>query len=205
MQLYEQSQIADCASNSAAHKIKERITEAAALCGIADYWKVRKWHDEFRLEPDQISHALFSFINTAISLESLQAIWILCCGLHSWYTQSERLGAKSVYDACIARAHELNVDFAAFVTKATPQWNSIVIHLSESSTGLDKYDVCQTSRSKEQDAISALYSDMSVEESLDHLKTVENMRWALDHYFVVLKKVQAYSESVNERLTKLLH
>lgn len=205
MQLYEQSQIADCASNNAAYKIKERITEAAALCGVADYWKVRKWHDEFRLEPDQISHALFSFINTATSLESLQAIWILCCGLHSWYTQSERLGAKSVYDACIARARELNVDCAAFVAKATPQWNSIVIHLSESSTGLDKYDVCQTSRSKEQNAISALYSDMSVEESLDHLKTVENMRWALDHYFVVLKKVQAYSESVNERLTKLLH
>lgn len=203
-QLYDQSEIADCSSNNAAYKIKDRVVEAAALCGIEDYWELRKWHDELRLKPDQISHALFSFIKTATSLESLQAIWILCCGLHSWYTQSERLGAKSIYDACTDRAHELNVDFAAFVAQATPQWNSIVIHLSESSKGLDNYDVYKSSRSEELDAISALYSDMSVEESLDHLKTVENLRWVLDHYSVVLEKVLAYSESVNERLTKLL-
>lgn len=203
-QLYAQSEIADNSSNDAAYKIKDRITEAAALCGIADYWELRKWHDEFRLKPDQISHALFSFINTATTLESLRAIWILCCGLHSWYTHSERLSAKSIYDACTDRAHELNVDFAAFVAQATPQWNSIVIHLSKSSKGLDEYDVYKSSRSEELNAISALYSDMSVEESLEHLKTVENSRWALEHYTVVLEKVLASSETVDERLTKLL-
>jgi hypothetical protein len=68
-QLYDQSEIADCSSNNAAYKIKDRIAEAAALCSIADYWELRKWHDEFRLKPDQISRALFSFINTANSLE----------------------------------------------------------------------------------------------------------------------------------------
>ena len=141
---------------------------------------------------------------TATSIESLQAIWLLCCGLHSWYTQSERLGAKSIYDACTERAHELNVDFTAFVAQATPQWNSIVIHLAEASKGLDEYEVYKSSHSEEQDAISALYSDMSAEESLDHLKTVENARWALEHYAVVLEKVIVSSEAVDERLTKLL-
>ena len=203
-QLYAQSEIADNSSNDAAYKIKDRITEAAALCGITDYWELRKWNDEFRLKPDQISHALFSFINTATSIESLQAIWILCCGLHSWYTQSERLGAKSIYDACIERAQELNVDFTAFAAQATPQWNSIVIHLAESSKSLDEYEVYKSSCTEEQDAISALYCDMSAEESLDHLKTVENGRWALEHYAVVLEKVLVSSEAVDERLTKLL-
>ena len=204
VQLYAQSEIADNSSNDAAYKIKDRITEAAALCGITDYWELRKWNDEFKLKPDQISHALFSFINTATSIESLQAIWILCCGLHSWYTQSERLGAKSIYDACTERAQELNVDFTAFVAQATPQWNSIVIHLAESSKSLDEYEVYKSSRTEEQDAISALYCDMSAEESLDHLKTVENARWALEHYAVVLEKVIVSSEAVDEKLTKLL-
>lgn len=203
-QLYDQSEIADYSSNDAAYKIKDRITEAAALCGIADYWELRKWHNEFRLKPDQISHALFSFIFTATSLESLQAIWILCCGLYSWYTQSERLGAKHIYDACAKRAHELDVDFAAFVAQSTPQWEAIVIHLSESSKESDEYAVYKSIRQEEVDAIVSFYSDLSVDEAIDSLKTVEKMRWSLEHYSVVLEKVLASSEAVDERLTKLL-
>ena len=139
--LYEQSEIADFSSNSAAYKIKDHITEASALCGIADYWELRKWNDEFRLKPDQIYHSLFSFIKTATSIEDLQAIWILCCGLHSWYTQSERLGAKHIYDDCIKRSCELNVDFAAFVSQLTPQWDSIVVYLTELSKNWDENDM----------------------------------------------------------------
>ena len=204
-QLYAQSEIADFSSNNAAYEIKNRITEAATLCGIADYWELRKWSDEFRLNPDQIYHSLFAFIKTATRAEDLKAIWILCCGLHSWYTQSERLGTKGVYDACTERSHDLNVDFAAFVAQATPQWNSIVIHISESSKGLDEYDVYMPRRSEELNAISALYSDLSIDKSLEHLKTVEKSRWALEHYSVVLEKVLSGNESIDARLTKLLN
>ena len=203
-QLFAQSEIADNSSNDAAYKIKNRITEAAALCGIADYWELRKWHDEFRLKPDQISHALFSFINTATSLESLQAIWILCCGLNSWYTQSERLGASHIYDACVKRSRELNVDFSAFVSQLTPQWDSIIVHLTESSRNLDHYEVYKSSHSEELGTISEMYNEFSVDESIDQLMTVENARWALDHYSVVLEKVLTSNEAVVERLTKLL-
>lgn len=203
-QLFEQSEIADQSSNHAAYKIKDCITEAATSCGIADYWELRKWSDEFRLNPAQIYHSLFGFIKTATCLEELQAIWILCCGLHSWYTQSERLGAKSIYDACVYRAHELNVDFSSFVSKATPQWDSIVIHLLEASTVSDEYDVYKSRSSEELDAIHALYNDLSIDESLDHLKAVENTRWTLDHYTVVLEKVLVSDKAVDERLTKLL-
>lgn len=203
-QLYEQSEIADFSGNNAAYKIKDRITEAATLCGIADYWELRKWNDEFRLKPSHINHALFSFISTATCIEELQAIWILSCGLHSWYTQSERLGAKNIYDACANRSHELSVDFAAFVVQVTPQWNSIVSHLSESAMGLDEHDVHRSKHSEERDTISELYNDFSVDESLDHLKTVESTRWVLEHYSVVLEKILSSSETIDEQLTKLL-
>lgn len=204
-QLYEQSEIADRSSNHAAYEINNCIGEAAVFCGIEDYWELRKWNDEFRLKPDRIYHSLLTFIKTATRIEELQAIWILCCGLHSWYTQSERLGAKSIYDSCIDRAHELNVDFAAFATQLTPQWDSIVVHLAESAKGQHEYDVYKSKYSVERDAISALYNNFSVDESLDHLKTVESTRWALEHYSVVLEKVLASSEAVDERLTKLLY
>ena len=203
-QLYDQSEIANYSGNNADYKIKDRITETAALCGIADYWELRKWNDEFRLKPAQIGHALFSFINTATCIESLQAIWILCCGLHSWYTQSERLGAKSIYDACTVRAQELNVDFAAFVVQVTPQWNSILTYLAESSKDLDDYDVNTSKRSDEVDAIAAFYSNLSVDEAIDRLKTVEKSRWSLEHYSVVLEKVLVSSNSADGQLTKLL-
>ena len=204
-QLFEQSEIADRSSNHAAYEINNCIGEAAVFCGIEDYWELRKWNDEFRLKPDQIYHSLFTFIKTATRIEELQAIWILCCGLHSWYTQSERLGAKSIYDSCINRAHELNVDFATFVTQLTPQWDSIVVHLAKSAKGQHDYDVYKSKHSEERNAISALYNDFSVDEALVHLKTVESTRWALEHYSVVLEKVLASNEAVDERLTKLLY
>lgn len=203
-QLYEQSEIADQYSNHASYDIKNCISESASSCGIADYWELRNWSDEFRLKPDQIYHSLFAFIKTAATIADLQAIWILSCGLHSWYTQDERLGAKNIYDACLGRASELNVDFATFVSQATPQWDSIIRHLSNSASGLGEYEVHKPSHSDESAAISALYNSLSVDESLEHLKTAEKIYWALEHYSVVLEKVLASSEASNAKLTKLL-
>lgn len=204
LQLYSQSEIADFSANDAAHEIKDRITEAAVSCSIADYWELRKWNDEFRLNPDLIYNSLFTFISSAERDEELYAVWILCCGLHSWYTQSERLGAKNIYVACVNRAHELNIDFASFVSQTTPQWNSIVNHISEVSTVSKEYDVYKSRAAEERDAISMSYNNLSVDESLNHLITVENTQWAFDHYSVVLDKVLASDEHVNDRLTKLL-
>ena len=203
-QLLEQSEIAEMSSNHAGYEIKNCITETAALCGIVDYWELRKWGDEFRINPDLIYHSLFEFIKTASNQEDLQAIWILSCGIHSWYTQSERLGAKSIYDACVNRAGELNIDFASFVSQRTPQWASIVLHLSKETRGFDESAAYQTRRLEEHEAISALHKDLSVEESLDYLKTVEHTRWAADHYLAVLEKVLASEESNQEHLERLL-
>lgn len=203
--LYEQSEIADLSSNHASYDIKNCIVEAAAACGIADYWELRKWNDEFRLSPDQIYHSLFAFIKTANCLEELQAIWMLSCGIHSWYTQSERLGAKCIYDACMNRAREFDADFTSFVSRVTPQWESIIVYLSEESRGFGEYGVYKARSSEELNAIFELHNDLSIDESLDHLKTVEHMRWANDHFIVVMEKLFACDEYSQEHLLRLLH
>lgn len=41
-QLYVQSKIADLSSNHTAYEIKHCIAKAATICGISDYWELRK-------------------------------------------------------------------------------------------------------------------------------------------------------------------
>lgn len=82
---------------------------------------------------NQIYHSLFEFIKTANKLEELQVIWILSCGIYSWYTQSERFGAKCIYYTCINRSPEIGVDFASFAAQMTPQWKTIVFNCSDES------------------------------------------------------------------------
>ena len=201
-QLYEQSQIAERSGNDVVHDIKDCLAKAAALCGIADYWEQRKWNDEFRLDPKRIYHSLFEFITNADSLEDLQAMWILSCGIHSWYTQSERYGAKCIYYACMNKALELDVDFALFVSKATPQWKKIVMHLSNDSNNKDYRNLHHTVVDRA--AIDEQYSGLSVDESLDLLTTVEQTRWSADHYAVVLEKILACDEDISNLLDRFL-
>ena len=203
--LYVQSEIADLSSNHAAYEIKLCIAKAATICGITDYWELRNWNDEYRLCPNQIYHSLFEFIKTANKLEELQVIWILNCGIHSWYTQSERLGAKCIYNACISRAQELDVDFASFVSQVTPQWEAIVLNCTNESSNPGENDVYRAKRLAVLSEINTQYNGLSADESLDYLATVERTRRSTDHYAVVLEKILACNENVQERLVRLLH
>ena len=201
-QLYEQSKIASKSSNHATYDINNCITKVATACGITDYWELRKWGEEYRLNPSQINLSLFEFIKAATELKDLQAIWILSCGIHSWYTQSERYGALSIYNACLVKAQELNVDFYKFVSRVTPQWESILTHISQDSSNCAKD---HQERINDISAISAVYNDLPVDEAIDCLVAVERERLATDHYRIVLEKVLACNEAVQERVVRLLH
>ena len=202
--LYKQSQIADLSSNRASYEIKNSITKAAVQCGIADYWELRKWHDEFRLDPDQIYHALFDFINNAKNIETLQAVWILCCGIQSWYTQKERQGAKCIYDACLKKAIKLNLEFTSFVSQRTPHWMSIITHMDTSTNFDEDLNGYITKRSTKLASIQASYDTLSIDESIDVLVTIEHERSAQNHYRIVLNKILASVTNVKENLSKLL-
>lgn len=202
--LYRQSQIADFSSNRASYEIKNSITKAAARTGLADYWDLRKWHDEFRLKPDHIYLALFEFINNALDAETLKAIWILCCGIHSWYTQGERQGTKCIYDACLKKSEDLNFDFNSFVSQTTPHWMSIITHASQGIIDIDEQNEYEAQKSAELAAIQSFYDSISVDEALESLIAIEHERWAQEHYNIVLNKILASEVSVNENLSKYL-
>lgn len=126
--LYCQSEIADYSSNHASYEIKNELSKAAVACGLSDFWELRAWSDDFRLSPDQIYHSLFEFINNATTASDLEALWILSCGIHSWYTQDGRNGAQNIFNACVAQAQKIGVDFSSFAMELTPQWISIISH-----------------------------------------------------------------------------
>ena len=203
-QLYEQSNIADHFNNYYSYDIENIITEAAAVSGISDYWELRNWNDEFRLKPDQINNSLLGFIKKASSQKELNAIWILCCGIHSWYTQSERIEVENIYNACINRAREIDIDFASYVVQVTPEWETIVRFLSDQSGNLDE-SVVSNSRSEERNAITEFHNSLPVNESLDYLKSVEHSRGATIHYSIVLHKLLSGAENVQEHLKQFLY
>ncbi len=202
--LYKQSRIAELSSNHAAYEISNNITKAAATCGIIDYWELRNWDDEFAMNPDQIYHSLFEFIHNAVNEVDLEVIWILSCGIHSWYTQQDRSGAKCIYDACQEKATELNVDFVLKVKLLTPQWGVIIEHLSERSNRKTDSDGYSSGCAKDIDAIQVQYADISIAESLELLSPLKASTNPVDHYYIVLKKILSSETECSENLKSFL-
>lgn len=203
--LYRQSKIADRYNNRASNEIDNSLTKAAVFCGISDYWELRKWSDDFRLKPDQIYQSLFEFINVANDINDIKAIWILCCGIHSWYRQEERYGAKNIYYECLKKAACLNFDFAAFVADLTPQWSSIISYLSDKSDHSEEYAKNAIQRTAAREKLYAHYNELSLEDSLDFLVNKENTRDSMDHYNAVFEKIIAFEGDCSLELTRFIN
>ena len=202
--LYKQSKIADLSDNRAAYKISRSIVRTAASCGISDYWVLRDWDDEFRLNTDRIHCAMLEFISHVNDTEELEAIWILCCGIHSWYTQAEQYNAKQVYDACQKKARDLNMNFDSFVLQLTPQWAVIEKHLSEATVSAN--DLKSSHRESDDFAtIRAQHDKLSLDDSLDVLTVAETRRSSIIHYSVVLEKVLSYEHEQKKKIDRILH
>jgi len=91
--LYCQSQIADKSSNKASYQIRANIAEAAAHCSLTDYWELRTWHDDFRLDPDLIIRAIVGAIQRTTTTDDLISLWLLGCGISSWYVPDDHQNA----------------------------------------------------------------------------------------------------------------
>lgn len=126
VRLYQQSKIAAISNNECEYEISENIMSAAVNCGIPDFWTLHYWNGEFRMSPSLIEHALYEFIKQADQIADLEALWLLNCGIYSWYTQNDRLGSKGVYESCCKRAQDLGIDFRSIVERITPQWLNII-------------------------------------------------------------------------------
>lgn len=201
--LYRQSEIADHSSNNAAYEIKNEISKAAVACGLSDYWELRTWNDDFRLSPDQIYHSLFEFINNTTTLSDLEALWFLSCGIHSWYTQEGRSGAKNVFDACVSQAQKIDVDFVPVVEELTPQWATII---AQHAKGYDQFpdkEGYAAQKAKEAEEIKAQYSELSIDETIESLLSVGASANPVAHYSAIIEKLTAEGD-VEKNLTHVL-
>lgn len=123
--LYWQSEYASLSNNGYSSDIQTNIAKAAAQCGLADFWELHFWNEDYQLNPNILYQSLFEFISIAHTKEDLQALWLFNCGIHTWYTQEGRLGGKYIFEACSKKAAEWNVDFEEIVYKLTPEWLTI--------------------------------------------------------------------------------
>lgn len=202
--LYRQSEIADYSSNHASYEIKNEVSKAAVTCGLSDYWELRAWNDDFRLSSDQIYHSLFGFINNATTASDLETLWILSCGIHSWYTQDGRNGAQNIFNACVAQAQQIGVDFASCAMELTPQWISIISHQSEQQKISPDEKNYAAQRIQEFEDIKNQYADISIDEAISALPTVRTLVNPTAHYNVILEKVLSDDRNIKENLTSVL-
>lgn len=126
VRLYKQSKIAAISDNRYENEICENIVKAAVCCGISDFWDMRYYSTEFCMDPSLIEYAILGFVQKANDESDLEALWLLNCGIHSWYTQEDRLKSKGVYDSCCSRALDLGINFRNIVERVTPQWLNII-------------------------------------------------------------------------------
>lgn len=187
--LYQQSKIAAMSNNEYKYEICENIMRAAVNCGISDFWTLHNWNDEFRMSPSLMEQALYGFIKQADKIADLEALWLLNCGLHSWYTKDDRLGAKGIYEACCKRAKELGIDFRSTVEKKTPQWLNIIDYESkEGDSGYEENEFAKQ-RKEELSKICLEYESASIEALINILPRVPILDHAEKRYELIINRL----------------
>jgi hypothetical protein len=162
---------------------------AAVNCGISDFWALHGWNDEFRMNPSLIEHALYGFVEQAERIEDLDALWLLNCGLHSWYTQGNRLGSKSIYESCCKRAQKVGVDFRNEVEKVTPQWLKVIDY--ESREGDYRYEENDFAKQQREELakICAEYDAATADELMEALPEVPLLHHVEKRYELIIDRL----------------
>lgn len=204
LRLYHQSKIAEVSSNRCASSIRDSIIKAAVSCGINSFWRLRSWDNEFRLDPDVIYNALFEFIKTATDAKALEAIWVLNCGIHSWYTQEERIGSKCIFEACSSKGQELGINFHEIASTLTPQWVTIVEQESKEYTTHAEPDSYSIRKAAEIEGIREEYNALSIDELISLLPGVPSLNYPETRYNFVIEKLKAEDRLSQENAEAVL-
>lgn len=208
-ELYHQSAIADKSSNKASHQIRRTISEASACSSLADYWELRTWDDAFQLNPDFIVHAILGMINNATSSDDLTSLWLLGCGISSWYTSDGHQQARQIYEACINRSTQLEIDIVSSIEKLTPQWMAIIHNRKDSEYVRDDSAAYYSKREADIATITAMFAEETFVDILDRLPTKDvytndQIGYPLDYYEIALSKIAHEKNQTTEAYRALL-
>lgn len=202
--LYQQSKIAAISNNKCEYEICENIVSATVNCGISDFWVLHDWNDEFRMNPSLIEHALYGFVEQAKRIEDLDVMWLLNCGLHSWYTQGDRWGSKGVYESCCKRAQELGIDFRSEAERITPQWLKIIDYESRERDYRDEENDFAKQRREKLSIICAEYEAATTDELIEILPEVPLLNQAEKRYELIIDRLVSESQFTVENARHVL-
>ncbi len=191
LRLYRQSLIADISSNKYSYDIQKSISKAAIQSGLIDFWKLHLWDEDFRMNPDLLYHLLFELIEVAKTEEDLVSIWLLNCGIHSWYTQDGRIGSKCIFESCNNKAVTLGLDFHKMVSMLTPEWVSIVQRELEKSDYKSQVNEYVQKSTEEKEAIQVEYDAMHIDVLLKELPQVPNLSHVWERFNFILRRLEA--------------
>ncbi|MGG2082194.1 AAA family ATPase [Lysinibacillus pakistanensis] len=111
LKLYQLSNIVENkGSNKASFEIQKAIVSAAAKSGIKDMWNLRNMDEDFYFSLDLLYEQIFRLIDKAENIEELKSIWILSCGILSWYEAEDRRGINGIYNSIIYKAKEMEYE-----------------------------------------------------------------------------------------------
>ena len=188
--LYWQSEYASLSNNGYSSDIQTNIAKAAAQCGLADFWELHFWNEDYQLNPNILYQSLFEFISIAHTKEDLQALWLFNCGIHTWYTQEGRLGESISLKHAQKKAAEWNVDFEEIVYKLTPEWLTIVQHELNSSKIMSQPDDFTKRFDEEKQQIHVEYGEMSYNEILQSLPQTAYLSNATERFRTISKRIE---------------
>lgn len=183
LELYKLSNIADIkGSNRVSYDIQREIALSAVKCGINDIWELRQQDEKFRFSLDIMYDQLFELVEISTEIEEIISIWILSCGILSWYNKEDKLGLKSIYFKCIKKAEKIGFkESESLLAEVSPEHVKIALNQEDKhdyhTKNLDEY----TKRQKtEEENLKSLMRDLDVEEIIQFLEYEHDlsMRWS---------------------------
>lgn len=187
--LYSLSQIANKIGNRCSDDIRLNIQKAAIKNGLPAFWNLRYLDMDFRLDPYMIYNSIFEFTDTSSNSDELTILWLLNCGIHSWYTQEDRIGATNIYKHMAKHSAKYLIDFRNIVSSVTPQWLAIIDHKSVDSHIESPTNAYTDARKEAVKKIESNYSKMDINTLIGSILDFPALEYSKERYRIVLRRL----------------
>ncbi|PAE96374.1 ATP-binding protein [Shouchella clausii] len=182
LDLYQLSSIVDIkGSNRASYDIKKEIASAAVKCGINDIWKLRQQDEEFRFSLDIMYDQLFEMVENSTDIEEIISIWILSCGILSWYNNKDRVGLKNIFFKCVNKGKMIEAgEIESLLAQLSPDHVKIALHQeNKHDYEVRNQDEFSQKRKLEKENLESSLNEMKTDEIIHFLEYEQNpfMKW----------------------------
>ena len=202
--LYSLSRIADKIGNRCSNDIRLNIQKVAIKNGLSEFWKLRYYDMDFRLDPYMIYQSIFEFADISNDSDELTILWLLNCGIHSWYTREERIGTTSIYHHMVKHSAKYQIDFRSVVSAVTPQWLTIIDHQLEDKHYEKSENEYDKSRKKAIEQIRLDYNKMDINTLVGFVPDYTALGYTKERYRIIIDRLISEEKFIPEYASIIL-